>query len=69
VDAVVGAEWGKPNPHRLAQHNGYRRRELDIRMGTIDVLIPRLRSGTCFPELPLKRRTCSDCETVGTCAE
>ena len=43
ADAVVGAEWGKPSPERLTQRNGYRRRELDTRVGTTDVQVPRLR--------------------------
>ena len=29
-----------------AQRNGYRRRDLDTRIGTIDVAIPKLRTGT-----------------------
>ena len=45
ADAVVGAEWGKPSPDRTAQRNGYRRRDLDTRVGTIDVAIPKLRQG------------------------
>jgi len=56
ADAVVGAEWGKPTPGRLTQRNGYRHRDLDTRVGTIDVAIPKLRSGTYFPEWLLERR-------------
>ena len=44
AEAVVGAEWGKPTPTRSAQRNGYRHRELDTRIGTIDVAVPKLRS-------------------------
>ena len=56
ADAVVGAEWGKPTPTRSAQRNGYRHRDLDTRVGTVDVAIPKLRSGTYFPEWLLERR-------------
>ena len=56
ADAVVGAEWGKPSPDRTAQRNGYRHRELDTRVGTIDVQIPKLRQGTYFPEWLMERR-------------
>jgi len=56
ADAVVGAEWGRPTPGRTAQRNGYRHRDLDTRVGTIDVAIPKLRSGTYFPEWLLERR-------------
>src|SRR5690606_11283677 len=60
ADAVVGAEWGRPSPDRTAQRNGYRHRELDTRVGTIDVAIPKLRSGTYFPEWLLQRRKRSE---------
>ena len=56
ADAVVGAEWGKPSSSRTAQRNGYRHRDLDTRVGTLDVAIPKLRSGTYFPDWLLERR-------------
>ena len=56
ADAVVGAEYGRPSPGRTSQRNGYRRRDLDTRVGTIDVAIPKLRTGTYFPEWLLQRR-------------
>ena len=56
ADAVVGAEWGKPSSSRTAQRNGYRHRDLDTRFGTLDVAIPKLRSGTYFPDWLLERR-------------
>jgi len=40
ADAVVGAEWGQATPGRTAQRNGYRHRDLDTRVGTIDVAVP-----------------------------
>ncbi len=56
ADQVVGAEWGQPTPGRTAQRNGYRHRDLDTRVGTIDVAVPKLRSGTYFPDWLLERR-------------
>ena len=56
ADQVCGAEWGQPSADRLAQRNGYRHRPLDTRVGTIDVAVPKLRSGTYFPEWLLERR-------------
>ena len=56
ADAVVGAEYGRPTPGRTSQRNGYRHRDLDTRLGTIDVAIPKLRKGTYFPEWLLERR-------------
>jgi transposase-like protein len=56
ADAVVGAEYGRPSPGRTSQRNGYRHRDLDTRVGTIDVAIPKLRKGSYFPEWLLERR-------------
>ena len=56
ADQVVGAEWGQPTPGRTAQRNGYSHRDLDTRAGTVDVAIPKLRSGTYFPDWLLERR-------------
>ena len=56
ADAVVGAEWGQRSADRTTQRNGYRHRDLDTRVGTIDVQIPKLRQGTYFPEWLLERR-------------
>lgn len=51
ADAITGAEYGRPpSPGQSAQRNGYRHRDIDARVGTIDVAIPpELRTGTCFP--------------------
>jgi transposase-like protein len=56
ADAVVGAEYGRPSTDRVAQRNGYRHRDLDTRVGTIDVAVPKLRKGTYFPQWLLERR-------------
>ncbi len=56
ADAVVGAERSRATPGRIAQRNGYRHRDLDTRVGTIDVAVPKLRKGTYFPEWLLERR-------------
>ncbi len=56
ADAVCGAEWGRRSTERSNQRNGYRHRPLDTRVGTIDVAVPKLRSGSYFPEWLLERR-------------
>lgn len=56
ADAVVGAEWGQRSSERTTRRNGYRHRSLDTRVGTVDVAIPKLRTGTYFPEWLLERR-------------
>ena len=60
ADAVCGAQWGQQDPQLHTQRNGYRYRPLDTRVGTIDVAIPKLRSGTYFPEWLLQRRKRSE---------
>lgn len=44
ADAVCGAEWGQPSPERATRRNGYRHRDLDTRVGTIDVAVQGRRS-------------------------
>jgi transposase-like protein len=56
ADAVCGAEWGQPSAERVNQRNGFRHRELDTRVGTVDVAVPKLRQGSYFPEWLLERR-------------
>ena len=69
ADTVVGAEWGKPSPDRIAQRNGYRHRDLDTRVGTIDVQIPKLRSGTYFPEWLMERRKRAEAALITVVAD
>ena len=56
ADAVCGAEYGQPSPERTNSRNGYRHRELDTRTGSVEVAIPKLRTGSYFPEWLLERR-------------
>jgi transposase-like protein len=56
ADAVCGAEYGVASPERVNSRNGYRHRELDTRVGTLEVAIPKLRTGSYFPEWLLERR-------------
>lgn len=56
ADAVCGAGYRQPSPDRENTRNGYRHRDLDTRVGTIDVAIPKLRTGSYFPDWLLTRR-------------
>src|SRR5215213_3606507 len=56
ADAVCGAEYGERSPERTNTRNGYRPREFDTRAGTLQVAIPRLRSGSYFPDWLLEPR-------------
>jgi putative transposase len=68
ADAVCGAEYGVASPDRVNCRNGYRRRELDTRVGTIGVAIPKLRSGSYFPEWLLERRKRAEAALVSVVA-
>ena len=70
ADAVCGAAYGSRAPERVNSRNGYRHRDLDTRVGTIDVAIPKLRTGTYFPEWLLERRRRAEAaltSVVATC--
>src|SRR6478752_6188559 len=56
ADSVCGAEYGVRSPDRANRRNGYRHRDLDTRVGTVDVAVPKLREGSFFPDWLLQRR-------------
>ena len=56
ADAVCGAAYGASSPERTNRRNGYRGRDFDTRTGTLELEIPKLRTGTYFPEWLLERR-------------
>jgi transposase-like protein len=68
VDAVCGAEYGVASPDRVNSRNGYRHRELDTRVGTIDVALPKLRTGSYFPEWLLERRKRAEAALISVVA-
>jgi transposase-like protein len=57
VTRHVGAERHERTPERTGQRNGYREREWDTRVGTVELRVPRVRDGSYFPSLlePRKR--------------
>jgi transposase-like protein len=56
VTQYVGAERHERTPERTGQRNGYREREWDTRVGTIELRVPRVRDGGYFPSLLDPRR-------------
>ena len=56
ADAVCGAGYGERTAERVNSRNGYRHRDLDTRVGTLDVAVPKLRTGSLYPDRLLERR-------------
>ncbi len=70
ADAICGAPYGVPSPERVNVRNGYRHRDFDTRVGTMDMAIPKLRSGSYFPDWLLERRRRAEAaltSVVATC--
>lgn len=57
VSEHLGAERYERSSERTGQRNGYRERQWDTRVGTIPLMVPRVRDGSYFPTLlePRKR--------------
>ncbi len=56
ADALCGAPYGVRSDERINSRNGYRARDWDTRTGTIELAIPKLRSGSYFPDWLLQHR-------------
>jgi len=56
VGELAGAALHERSAARLTYRNGYREREWDTRVGTVDLQIPKLRAGSYFPSLLEPRR-------------
>ena len=56
VGSLSGAGFGEKCPERLAQRNGYRERDWESRAGTVELRIPELRKGSCYPGFLEPRR-------------
>ena len=56
VSQLIGAGLHERSESRQTYRNGYREREWDTRVGTIELDIPKLRAGSYFPSLLEPRR-------------
>lgn len=68
VTAVVGAAPYERSEERTGQRNGHRARRWDTRVGTLDLQIPKLRTGSYFPSW-LEPRKRSEQALVAVVAE
>jgi transposase-like protein len=68
VGAQIGAERYERSGERTTQRNGYRHRDWDTRVGTLDLAIPKLRTGSYFPSW-LEPRRRAEQALIGVIAE
>ena len=57
VEGLIGAGRHERNGERTTWRNGYRDRSLDTRLGTLNLRVPKLRQGSCFPGFLEARKT------------
>ena len=57
VEALCKAAYGERSDERANSRNGYRERALETRAGTVGLKIPKLRTGSYFPDFIEPRRT------------
>ena len=69
ADALCGAGYGERSPERVNSRNGYRAREFDTRVGTIDLAIPKLREGSYYPDWLLQPRRRAEKALVAVVAQ
>ena len=65
---VAGADRYERSPERATYRNGYRQREWDTRVGTIELAIPKLRQGSYLPSF-LNARKRSEQALLGVVME
>lgn len=69
ADEACNAEYGARDPERRNSRNGYRRRGLSTTAGRIELRIPKLRTGSFFPEDVVERYCRADRALVAAVAE
>jgi putative transposase len=56
AEALCGAAYGERSPERVNRRNGYRERDWDTRVGSIELALPKLRAGSYFPDWLIEPR-------------
>jgi putative transposase len=69
ADVLCNAGYGEVTPERTNSRNGYRARQLDTRVGSIDLSIPKLREGSYYPGWLLEPRRRAERALVAVVAE
>ena len=69
ADALCGAAYGERSDDRTNRRNGYRPRTFDTRAGTIELAVPKLRTGSYFPDWLLEPRRRAERALVAVVAQ
>jgi putative transposase len=69
VEVLCNAGYGEVTPERTNSRNGYRSRQLDTRLGSMDLSIPKLREGSYYPGWLLEPRRRAERALVAVVAE
>jgi len=69
ADALCGAAYGERSPERVNRRNGYRERDWDTRVGSIELAVPKLREGSYFPDWLLQPRRRAEQALVSVVAD
>jgi putative transposase len=68
AEALCNAGYRERSSERTNSRNGYRPREWDTRAGTIELAVPKLRSGSYFPDWLLERRRRAEAALISVVA-
>jgi len=69
ADAACGAAYRERSPERVNSRNGYRLRDFDTRVGSMELAIPKLRAGSYFPDWLVEPRRRGERALVAVVAE
>jgi putative transposase len=68
AEALCNAGYRQRSSERTNSRNGYRPRDWDTRVSTIDLAVPKLRSGSYFPDWLLDRRRRAEAALISVVA-
>ena len=69
VEVLCNVGYAELTPERTNSRNDYRSRQLDTRVGSVDLSIPKLREGSYFPGWLLEPRRRAERALVAVVAE